>query len=102
MRLCGYNVTLTVATFKALHHLLQYLYHHPYVLIMYQRKSLKHDEILHVHQAYGQAEIYETSSPYLQEEYTNANLGRDLMNRRSVSSTLHCFNGTVVTWSAFK
>ena len=47
---------------------------------------------------HGQVEYYENDSPTLLQAYTDAALGRGLMNRRSVVSTIPCFNCTVITW----
>ena len=52
-RLYRYNTTPIIAIIKALNHIIQYLYHHPHVTVMYQGKCLKSDEILHAHVAYG-------------------------------------------------
>lgn len=78
----GYNSIPIVAISKVLNYLMQYLYHHPHVPTMYQRRSKKNDETLHAHVAYGQDQNYETNSLTLLEGYTDADLGRDLMNRR--------------------
>lgn len=54
------------------------------------------------HVARGHAKICEYQSPDTFEGYSDADLGRDLKNRRSLSSTLHCYHGTMVPWGAMK
>lgn len=45
MGLCGYNTRPTMATYKTLNHLIQYLYHYPYIPIMYSREHMKSKNI---------------------------------------------------------
>ena len=53
MRLSGYNSAPSLPCYTVLHHFMQYLFHHPYVPIMYSRKNVKTYEIT-VHCAKGE------------------------------------------------
>ena len=104
MRLTGYNVNPKALCYKVLHQAMCYLYHHPHVPIMYTRN---HNSDLDMYVKNGSAEIIPSSSnpssasngPIKNDvAYADGDFGRDLLDRRSVTSTVHMYNGTVHDW----
>ena len=99
MRLSVYINSPTEHVFLALKHGMEYLMHHPYEPIMYSRKNIHiTDEI--PHQFYFKAGYACTSK---KEEYSNflhtycdADNSIYMSDRRSVTSTFHLFNGTII------
>ena len=102
MRLSGYMCAPTLPAFQVLHQAMEYLYHHPHVPIMYPRKPLCRKRQLECHFKRGTAE-YKTN-PYISfiDNYNDGDLARDLRDRRSVTSTVHLFNGVIVDWQSKK
>ena len=56
MRISGYNLAPSLPCYTALHHFMQYLFHHPHVHIMYPRKKVNTSEMT-VHCAKGEGYI---------------------------------------------
>ena len=104
MRLTGYNSNPKAICFEILHQAMCYLYHHPHVRIMYPRKQ---QSALDMYVKNGTAEILpspsstsSTTSPTFPDNvaYADGDLGRDLVDRRSVTSTVHLYNGVAHDW----
>ena len=105
MRLSGYMNAPTEPAFIDLKHLMEYLMHHPHEPIMYSRKKVHITEEIS-HQCYfksGDSEIIKirntpTSFTHILMQIAQ----RDISDRRSVTSTVHIFNGTLIYWCARK
>lgn len=86
-----------------LHHTISYLYHAPHLPIMYPRLA-RLDNPLHCHFETGKAEyIVDTplKKPSLSGQ-TDADNGRDFLDRRSVSFNLWLSNQIIVAWETKK
>ena len=101
----GYMNALTEPSFLALKHGMEYFMYHPHEPIMYSRKKI-HKTEKSPHQCYfkaGYSEIIKNKeySNFL-HTYCDENHAKDISDRRSVTSTVHLFNGTVIDWYAKK
>ena len=104
MRLSGYNSAPSLPCYTALHHFMQYLFHHPHVPIMYPRKKVKTYEMT-VHCAKGEGEIKDLNKIKEYSGYkmwADSDLARDVANRRSVTSLIHEYNGVAFAWKSKK
>ena len=104
MSLSGYNAAPSLPCWKALDHTMRYLYHKPHVPIMYPRKKVEGKKIV-VHHANGEGEI--TDLKNMREHttlkmYTDADLVKDMITRRSVTSVVHEYNEVVFSWKILK
>ena len=105
MHLSGYMNPPTEPAFFALKHGMEYTIHHPHETIMYSRKKIyKTHEI--PHQCFSKAGDAEINK---NQEYSNflhtncdADNARDISDRRSVTSTVHLLNGTIIEWCTGK
>ena len=104
MRLAGYNNCPTKATYKALYQGMCYLYHHPLVPIMFPSSNINDSVPLTSHFAKGEAEItnYDYSSHSGLEAWSDADLSRDVLSRRSTTSSEHTYNNVSFAWSCTK
>ena len=104
MRLSGYNAAPTLACWKALDHLMRYLYHKSRVPIMFSRQKVKEPKIS-VHHAKGDAEITDLKNIRDHtglKSYTDADLAKDMVSRRSVISVVHEYNEVAFAWKIVK
>ena len=103
--LSGYMNAPEEPALIAIEYGMEYLIHHRHELIMYSRKkSYKTHEI--PHQCYFKAGYAEMNK---NQEYSNffhpycdSDHAIDLTGRRSVTSTVHIFNGNLIDWCAKK
>ena len=104
MRLTGYNSNPKAICFEVLHQAMYYLYHHPHIPFMYSRH---HQSDLDMYVRDGSAEFLDSSStpsssppPIFSDNtaYADGDLARDLVDRRSVTSTVHLYNGVAHDW----
>ena len=84
---------------------MEYLIHHPHETIMKPRNKIIRTEYIPL-QCYfkaGYAEISKTKeySKFL-HKYCDSDHARDISDRRSVTSTVHLFNGTIIDWCSKK
>lgn len=116
MRLTGYNANPKRPCFDALYQAMCYLWHHPHVPLMYSHSTTAQSDL---HVKNGSAEFVPpppgklSSSPSTpssptntlfetDDSYQDGDLGRDLIDCRSVSSTVLLKNGTAHNWSCHK
>ena len=104
MRLSGYNAAPFLLCWKVLDHIMRYLYHKPYVPIMYPRKKMKEKKIV-AHHAKGEGDI--TDLKKIREHtglkiYIDADLVKDMTTRRSITSVVHEYNEVVFAWKIVK
>lgn len=98
MRLSTYMSNPNSPSYDALHQLMTYLLHHKHLPIMYPTKPLKMKPI-HCHFRKGHAEYSRT--PIDNTDFTayhDADLARDLRDRKSVNSSIHEMNGVAIDW----
>jgi len=79
MRLAGYMSAPTSAAYEALEHFMQYLFHHPHMLIMYPWKQLKKKKQMELHWSHGDAELLRHNDMLV--NYANADHARDPSDR---------------------
>ena len=104
MRLSGYIAAPSLPCWKALDHLMRYLYHKPHVPIMNSRRKVKETEIA-AHHAKGDAEITDLKNVRDHtglKVYTDADLAKDITTRRSVTSVVHEYNEVAFAWKVAK
>ena len=104
MRISGYNAALFLLCWKVLDRIMRYLYHKPYVPIMYPRKKMKEKKIV-AHHVKGEGDI--TDLKNIREHtglkiYTDADLAKDMTIRRSITSVVHEYNEVVFAWKIVK
>ena len=105
MRLSGYTNAPKEPALLALRHGMDHLMHHPHEPMMYSiKKSFNKNES--PHQCFfkaGDVEINKNQeySNFL-HTYCDSDHARDISDRRSVASTAHLFNGTVIGCSPNK
>ena len=89
MRLSGYNNCPSIISYEILYKGMCYLFHHPHIPIMYPRpnKTKSPDIMLSSYFGKGEAEMKD-GTPELQA-WTDADLARDIVSRRSTTSTIH-------------
>ena len=105
MRLTGYNANPKAPCFQALHQTMCYLWHHPHVPIMYPRKD-REEEPLSIYTKNGKAEIIQKSSDVSNDStlenktssYSDGDFGRDLLDQRSTTSTVHLWLNVIFDW----
>ena len=104
MRLSGYNNCPSQACFKALYLGMCYLYHHPMVPLMFSSKKVNDDKPLCSHFAKGDAEItsYDYTAHSGLEGWSDADFSRDVLARRSTTSTENTYNESAFAWSCTK
>lgn len=104
MRLSGYNNCPSQACYKILCLGMCYLYHHPMVPIMYSSKKVNENKPLCYHFAKGEAEIsnYDYTAHSGLEGWSDADFSRDVLARRSTTSTEHNYNETSIAWQCTK
>ena len=94
MRLWGYTSYPTNDIFKALHH------HHPSTPIMNKCSNSSKDDKFQGHKVHEYTEYYKKgdSTQYKDKllTYVDEELRRDLMNRRSLTSSIHLLNSIVI------
>ena len=100
MRLSGYMSCPKLPAFEILHQTMCYIYHHSHAPIMYPRTNSTTDTF-QCHFAKGNAEFIDHKT-HLLVNYNDADLARDLQDRRSVTSTLHTLHGVAVSWTCKK
>ena len=94
MRLFGYNAAPSLPCFETLNWATEYLYHHPYVPIIYPRKQVITPSI-HFHYVKCEGKILniEKISEYTgMKQYADTDLATDIATYRSVSCILHKYN----------
>lgn len=106
MRLSGYMSCPKLPAFEIIHQTMCYLYQHSHAPIMYPRTaststSLSMTEPFQCYFAKGDAEFIDHKT-HLLVNYNDADLARDLQDRRSVTSTLHTLHGVAVSWTCKK
>ena len=102
MRLSGYMAAPNKPIFDALHQCMAYLYHHPHKPIMYPRKSLNHlQPKLELHFGNGKAEYLKQYKSFI-DMYSDADLARELRERRSTTSIALLTNGVATHWNISK
>ena len=104
MRLSGYNAAPSLPCWKALDHLMRYLYHKPHIPIMYSSQKVKKPGIS-AHHVKIDAEI--TDLENIREHtglkaYTDADLANDIATRRSVTGVVHEYNEVAFAWKIVK
>ena len=103
MRLSGYLSAPTMPCFQVLHQTMCYLYHHPHVPIMYPRdvgqKSL---DSFNTHIKSGRAELRDPDNFKGLIQSSDADLARDLVDRRSTSCVILEYNGVIFYWGCNK
>ena len=104
MRLSGYNNCPSKACYKALYQGMCYLYHHPHVPIMFPRQMINDDAPTTSHFAKGEAEItnFDYTTHTGLESWSDADFCRDILARRSTTSTEHTYNKVSFAWSCTK
>ena len=99
MRLAGYNANPNLQCFKALDQLLSYLFHHPHIPTMFPRKKTNDTTPIASHFGSGDAEItsigYNKFTGY--KAWSDSDFARDILERRSVISAVHEYNGVACT-----
>ena len=100
MILSGHNASPSLPCWKALYHIIRYLYHKARVPIMYPRKKVEENKIF-AHHTKGEGEIIDLKN--IREHtglkmYTDAELAKDMTTRRSVTSVVHEYNEAAVVW----
>ena len=95
MQLSGYNVAPTPATCFVLDHVMRYLYHYPHIPLMNSRQK-QTNSFLQTHSVRSNAKVIESPTNLDITVNTDANLARDLVTRRPVSSMIIELNGTTV------
>ena len=104
MRLSGYNAAQTLPCWKALDHLMRYLFHKPHIPITFSNEKVMESKI-NAHHAKGYAEI--TSLKNIREQiglkaYSDVDLRKDMATRRLVTSVVHEYNEFVFVWTIVK
>ena len=95
MRLSGENSSPSIKSFQV------YLFHHPHITLMY--KSDKHTSpSLSGYSFKGHTEILDPQKYSGLNIYTDSDLARELLSRRSVSSHVQEYNYTVIGWGIHK
>jgi len=100
MRLSGYMACPKAPIFRALQQTMRYLYHHPHMPIIYPRHAIK-DTPLKCHFSKGIAEVVQQTNTTL-TNHNDADLARDIQDRRSVTCTIHTINTVAVSWKCKK
>ena len=101
MRLSTYMSHPTKPEYEALHHCMIYLLHHPHLPIMYPRKPLKKNP-LGFNFNKGVAELSSSYNKLEYDAYHDADIARDLCDRRSVDFNMHMMNGVAIDWKFHK
>ena len=104
MRLAGYNNCASKASYKALYQGMYYLYHHPLIPIMFPSSNIDDQVPLRSHFSKGDAEItnYDYKSHSGLEAWSDADPSRDILSRRSTTSSEHTYNNVTFAWSCTK
>ena len=97
MRLSGYNASSTLETFHALNNLLYYIYHLSNIFIMYIYGT--HEAIIQSCTVKSHTEILDPEKKQGIMVYTDTDASHDIKSRRSVSSNIIDYNGTVIACS---
>ena len=104
MRMAGYNNCPSIPCYRILYQAICYLFHHPLVPIMYPNKSINEIVPLKSHFSKGEAEV--TSKDYDAhtglEAWADADLARDILGRRSTSSSVHTWGDVAVASQCVK
>jgi len=84
--------------FSALHQTMQYLFHHPHLLIMYLSKEMKcGGNVLITHWGKGTAEYLPSSLGNGLANFNDADHARDLCDHCSIPFSLHLLNGVDIS-----
>ena len=104
MRLSGYNNCPSQACYKALYQGMCYLYHHPLIPIMFPRTSITTDIPMKSHFSKGEAEVtnYDYTNHTGLESWSDSEMARDVLTRRSTTSAEHRFNSVPFAWQCTK
>ena len=104
MRLSGYNNCPSQACYKALHQGMCYLYHHTLIPILFPRTSISDDIPMKSHFSKGEAEVtnYDYTTHTGLESWSDSEMARDVLTRRSTTSAEHTFNSVSFAWQCTK
>ena len=104
MCISGYMNYPTEPALLSLRHGMEDLIRHPHKLIMYSRKKFRANDSPHkcFFKAYSTEINKNQEYPKFLHTYCDAYHAQYISNRRSVTSTAHIFNVTVVDWCKSK
>ena len=98
-------ICATESAFLAIRYGMEYLMQHPHEPIMYSKKEKFQNKLGTTSMFFleGSAEMNKNQecSDFI-HTYFEVDHARDISNRRSVTSTVYFFNGTVIYWCANK
>ena len=102
MRLTGYYLNPCEPCHNILKQTMAYLYHHPHIPIMFARKeTIEKPLTLFVNK--GEAELVPRPKAHSPVAFSDGDLGQDIaLQRRSTTSTIHTYNGTIFDWICSK
>ena len=101
-RLSGYMSCPKEPCFMILHRLMQFLYHHPHYPIFYPRNkssNISYPFNLSASSKHGKAEyiLSPDKTPTL-KSFTDADQGRDLLDRKAITSAIWILEGCLIHW----
>ena len=100
MKLSSYMWSPRAACFRLLHHLMGYLYHHPHIPIFYRLLVSPPYPMNPTLQGWFGKEINDPRGSYIpkMEPYCDADIYRDLLDRRFYTSYINIFCACLVSW----
>ena len=85
--------------FKVLHQLMQYLYHHPHYPLFFPRTTIERPIQLSASTKHGHAEYITSPNKQMTlKAFADADQGRDVSDRRAISSAIWTINQVLVHW----
>jgi hypothetical protein len=101
MRIDGFLAAPNAVIFEGLAHIMRYLFHYHYILIIYPHKPLK-KKFLALHWGKGTAEFIPPEYGTVLVSTTDADYARDIRELHSITSHIHLLNGLILAWKCKK
>ena len=78
---------------------MQYIYHHPHYPLFFPRNTIERPFLLTASSKHGHAEyLSDPSTRLVLQGFADADQGRDISDRRSISSALWMINNVLIHW----